>query len=112
MPAYKIFRMKDAPRQQFRWAPHTSGVTPVKPKDYEEDGSVETASPYAAWFELKESARPLDVGDLLEAEGGELRICKYVGFEEARWILPEPKLIPDAGTLPPQVGTEGAEFRA
>ena len=28
--------MKDAPRQQFRWAPHVSGSASVKPKDYEQ----------------------------------------------------------------------------
>jgi hypothetical protein len=31
------------------------------------------------------------VGDLLETEDGQLRICKYVGFEPAQWVLPEPK---------------------
>jgi hypothetical protein len=29
------------------------------------------------------------VGDLLEAENGQLRICKYVGFEPAQWVIPE-----------------------
>jgi len=27
---------------------------------------------------------------------GHLRICKYVGFEEARWVIPEVK-IPEVG---------------
>jgi hypothetical protein len=112
MPAYKIFRMKDAPRQQFRWAPHTSGVTQVKPKDYQEDGSAEAASPYAAWFELKDSASPLEVGDLLQLESGELRIYKYVGFEEATWVLPEPKPVAEGGSIPVLPSPEGAEFRA
>jgi hypothetical protein len=31
------------------------------------------------------------VGDLLETEDGRLSICKYVGFEPAEWVLPEPK---------------------
>ncbi len=35
MPVYQIHRLKETQRQQFRWAPHTSGVTIVKPKDYE-----------------------------------------------------------------------------
>ena len=30
------------------------------------------------------------VGDLIEVPGGELRILKYIGFEEARWYVPEP----------------------
>jgi len=29
------------------------------------------------------------VGDLLEAESGALCICKFIGFEEAQWTLPE-----------------------
>jgi len=112
MPAYKIFRMKDAPRQQFRWAPHTSGVTQVKPKDYQEDGSVEAFSPYGAWAALKDSSGPLVVGDLLQTESGDLRIYKYVGFEEARWVLPEVKPASDAGAIPVPPAPEGAEFRA
>lgn len=62
----------------------------VKPRDYEEGGSVEAASPYAAWSALRDSERPLEVGDLLELADGSLRICKYVGFEEASWFVPEP----------------------
>ena len=29
--------------------------------------------------------------DLLERATGDLRICKYVGFDEAQWIAPEVK---------------------
>ena len=90
MPAYQIHRMKDHHRQQFRWAPHTSGTTVVKPKDYEPGTMVEAASPYAAWLMLRESEQALEVGDLLESAEGELRIYKYIGFEEARWFVPEP----------------------
>ena len=81
--------MKDNPRQQFRWAPHVSGVANVKPKDYEQSGEVEAENEYAAWGVLRNSETPLAVGDLLEYGEGQLRICKYVGFEEARWIVPE-----------------------
>ena len=83
--------MKDAPRQQFRWAPHLSGCVSLKPKDYEVRGEVEATSEYAAWQLLRDSQDPIAVGDLLEAEDGQLRICKYVGFEPAQWLLPEPK---------------------
>lgn len=106
MPAYKIYRLKQTQRQQFRWAPHTSGATQVKPKDYEPDGSVEAPSVYAAWSALREGGQELLVGDLLEAESGDIRICKYVGFEEARWVLPEVKsgleLEPSAPGAPPE----------
>ena len=37
------------------------------------------------------SEQPLRVGDLLETEDGQLRICKYVGFEPAQWVVPEPR---------------------
>ena len=41
MPLYRIYRMKDSPRQQFRWAPHVSGCASVKPKDYDQHGEIE-----------------------------------------------------------------------
>ncbi len=90
MPVYRIFRIKDQACQQFRWAPHVSGASQVKPKDYEEGASVEAANEYAAWHSLRETA-PLRVGDVLVSESGELRICKYVGFDTAQWITPEIK---------------------
>jgi hypothetical protein len=97
MPSYQIHRMKDNHRQHFRWAPHTSGATVAKPKDYEPGPLVEAPSPYAAWLLLRETEQALVVGDLLETEAGELRIYKYIGFEEARWFVPEPP----PGTPPP-----------
>ncbi len=97
MPAYQIHRLKETPRQQFRWAPHTPGVTIVKLKDYEPGAVVEAASPYALWLALRESGQALSVGDLIEVvghrgvrPGAELRILKYIGFAEARWHVPEP----------------------
>jgi len=95
MPLFKIHRLKDNQFQQFRWAPHTSGACQVRPKDYVENGTVEAGSPYLAWAGLKDSEQALRVGDLLEDEGGGLRICKYVGFEEARWFVPEVKPEPE-----------------
>jgi len=91
MPLYRIYRMKDSPRQQFRWAPHVSGAASVKLKDYTLCEEVEARSEYDAWHLLKDSGQPLAVGDLLEGAGGALSICKYVGFEPAQWVLPEPK---------------------
>ncbi len=118
--------MKDAPRQQFRSAAHVSGMANVKPKDYEAAAEIEADNEYAAWALLRNTEQPLHVGDLLEAlervavmetapvaEGetavevaapptvltgtGKLKICKYVGFEEARWFVPEP---PPQASLP------------
>lgn len=89
MPAYQLHRMREAQHQQYRWAPHTSGLTTVKQKDYEPAGTVEAESPYAAWEKLKQTDHPLQVGDILEIEDGRLRICKYIGFEEAQWFVHE-----------------------
>ena len=103
MPSYRIYTMKEAPRRQFRSAPHVSGETAVKRKDYDEAGAVEASSQYAAWSLRRESGSPLAVGDLLETDTGELCICKYVGFEVAHWLLPESALAP--GDHPPPLET-------
>ena len=84
--------MKDSPRQQFRWAPHVSGCATVKPKDYEPQDAVEAVHEYDAWRLLREAGQALAVGDVLETTDGRLSICKYVGFEPAQWVLPEPKI--------------------
>lgn len=88
--------MKDTPRENFRWAAHTGGLAVVKPKDFELDGEVEAGTPYSAWKLLLSEDRPLRTGDLLETysvEGvaTELRIVKYIGFEQAEWFVPELK---------------------
>ena len=98
MAVYRIHRLKDQARQQFRWAPHTIGLTTVKPKDYETLYEVEASTPYQLWLELKDGERALQIGDLLESSDGELRIYKYVGFEQAQWHIPEP-----ATATPPPV---------
>ena len=95
MSAYRIYRMKESTRQQFRWAPHTIGVTSVKPKDYEAAFTAEAGTPYAVWLQLKDTGDALQVGDILESESGDLRIYKYVGFEEAQWVVPEMKTGPE-----------------
>jgi hypothetical protein len=91
MPLYRIYRMKDSPRQQFRWAPHVTGCASLKPRDYEPSGQVEAQNEYDAWRLLRESGEAIAVGDLLESEAAQLRVCKYVGFEPAQWVLPEAK---------------------
>lgn len=90
MNAYQILRLRESARQQFRWAPHIAGVSVVKPKDYEPCSIVEAESPYAAWLSLRQTDNALLLGDILEAPNAELRIFKYIGFEEAKWFVPEP----------------------
>ena len=101
--------MKDGPRQHFRLAPHVAGAANVKRKDYEEAGQVEAPNEYAAWEQLRPSRQPLEVGDLLETDGGELRICKYIGFETAVWLLPRRSR---CGAGRPSRGTAAGESHA
>lgn len=102
MASYRIYRLKEPQRQQFRWAPHTSGVTEVRRKDYDDAGLVDAASVYALWTGLRATEHPLRVGDLVETDDGQMRICKYVGFEEARWAQTEAR--PATSTpIPPAV---------
>lgn len=97
--------MKAHVRQVFRSAPHTGGVTLIKPRDYEPGGETEGGSFYDVWTRLRGSGCPLEVGDVLEVSTGEVRICKYVGFEEARWVLPEAKPEPaETATEPVSAG--------
>ena len=91
MPTYRIHRLKDNLRPTFRYAPHTTGRASVKPRDYEPADFVEALSPYAAFFALRAAETPLEVGDLLETPKGGLSIFKFVGFEDAEWLVPAPK---------------------
>jgi hypothetical protein len=96
MLRYRIHRLKEMPRENFRWAPHTGGLAIVRPKDYDLDGEVEASSPYAVWKTLLAEDRALRPGDLLEVghvdeAPGQLYIAKYIGFEPASWYVPEPR---------------------
>ena len=88
---FRIHRMKEQARENFRWAAHTSGSAVVKPKDYEAAGEIDGSSAYAVWTALRQTDRPLETGDILEDETGALRIAKYIGFETAQWWVPEPR---------------------
>ena len=76
--------MRPHVKQSFRWAPHVTGLATVKPRDYLPDTEVEAPNEYALWADLKSSERPLEIGDLVEC-GNALKICKFVGFESAKW---------------------------
>ena len=81
----------------------------MKPRDYEQRGQIEALHEYDAWRLLREEDAPLEVGDLLETEDGRLSICKYVGFEPAQWVLPEPKPHPE---VPPAEQAPGGTSKA
>lgn len=100
MASYRIFRMKESVRNQFRWAPHTLGMATARQKDYEAPETVEGDGFYAIWMALRHSERPLEVGDIVENEHGELRICKYVGFERVQWWTPETSTVESSPAAP------------
>ncbi|HEX4168292.1 MAG TPA: hypothetical protein VHZ55_22740 [Bryobacteraceae bacterium] len=106
MPRYRIHRIKEGPKETFRWASHTGGLAIVKAKDYESGEEREAGNPYEIWKLMLTEGQALEPGDLLEvvplepANGTStetLFIAKYIGFEPAQWFVPEPKpLIPAA----------------
>jgi hypothetical protein len=96
MACYRIHRIRETPREQFRWAAHIGGTAIVRVKDYEVDVEVNAATPYAAWSSLQGLDKALCPGDLLETviddgSPGDLQIVKYIGFEPAKWWTSEPK---------------------
>ncbi|HEY4362160.1 MAG TPA: hypothetical protein VGN17_14375 [Bryobacteraceae bacterium] len=94
MPTFRIHRLRDHLKQSFRYAPHVSGAATIKPRDYLPGETAQTSSPYSLYFELRNSGTALEPGDVLENETGGLRIFKFVGFEEARWVVPEGQIEP------------------
>lgn len=92
---YRVHRIKTAPLEHFRWAPHTGGTAIIRAKDYDPGVEIEASSPYDAWKRLAEESESLRPGDLLEAlhagPGPTLQIAKYIGFEPAQWYVPEQK---------------------
>lgn len=95
MPSFKIHRLRDSQLLQFRSSPHTSGTSQVRHRDYTESGQIEAAGVYAAWATMKDSEQPLRIGDILEDEKGGLRVCKFVGLEEAQWVVVQESLLAD-----------------
>lgn len=104
MPIYRIHRLRESQRIQFRQSAHTAGLALIKPKDYAPGESCEASSPYGAWSLWKETDEPLEVGDVLECDSGRLFLCKYIGFEEAQWTVPEAKVCPE-----PQPASPGGQ---
>ena len=96
-PVFRIHRMKDAPRQQFRSAAHVSGAANVKPKDYE--AARRRLRPIRIYQPGHCCAAQSDRSTWVTfwTSDNRLRICKYVGFEEARWFVPE---TPPQASLP------------
>ena len=104
MTRYRIHRIKDTPRESFRWAAHTGGIAVVKLKDYDCNEEVESSTPYAAWKTLASQGRPLRPGDVLESLSADdapadLKIAKYIGFEPAKWWIPEPKPVTEVAAV-------------
>ena len=64
MPRYRIHRIRESMKEQFRWLAHTGGTATVKPKDYEVGGESEAATPYALWMSPKADGNALCHGDV------------------------------------------------
>ncbi len=115
MPTYRIHRIKDGPRENFRWAAHTGGTAIVKLKDYGTGEEIEASTPYAAWKALASPSNALRPGDLLETipasvdTKGELRIAKYIGFEPAEWYVAEVRTEMETGMLSSAASSKPAE---
>ena len=98
MPQYRIHRIKEGPRESFRWAAHTGGLALVKPKDYICAEYVQADNLYDTWKRMSANEQRLHPGDLLELvqENSDISlrngmwIAKYIGFEPAQWFVPEP----------------------
>ncbi|MBI3666454.1 MAG: hypothetical protein HY236_09575 [Acidobacteria bacterium] len=114
MSRYRIHYLKESQRSHVRNAPPVPGPVRLKMKDYQPGGTIEAATPYAAWKQLRKQEGetcPIQVGDALETDTGALLVCRYVGFEPAEWFVPEPPPAapaPQAGsqTVPP-AATQG-----
>jgi hypothetical protein len=109
MPHYRVHRMKDAPRENFRWAPHIGGAAVLRARDYDAAEEMEAGNPYELWKTMADRGHSLHPGDVLERLdlenssieiSGPLQITKYVGFEPARWFVPEPKPDSSASAAP------------
>jgi hypothetical protein len=102
MASFRIHRMRPHVKINFRWAPHVAGLATVKQRDYLPEGEFEAPDEYALWAELRNSEQRLEVGDLLETADGGLKICKFVGFEAAKWAETEaaiPSSVTEAGSV-------------
>ncbi len=119
MPRYRIHRMKEVPRESFRWAAHTGGLAEVRPKDYAFEEEIEAHSPYQVWKLMAEQGRVLYPGDLLEICATEtdpqqtppaMWIAKYIGFEPAQWWVPDIK--PVTATGPEEQETSSSPIEA
>ena len=95
--------MRPHVKLHFRWAPHVAGLATVKQRDYQPGGEFEAANEYALWAALRNTEQALEVGDLVQAGDGELKICKFVGFESARWAETEAVAAPSVQELEPAV---------
>lgn len=91
MPRYRIHYLRESQREHFRHSAPSPAPLRLKLKDYLPGGEIEASTPYAAWKKMRveEAGQPIDVGDALETEAGALVVCRYVGFEEAQWFVPE-----------------------
>ncbi len=102
---FRIYRLRESQRENYRWSAHTGGEASLKSRDYGRGETLDAETPYAAWRQLREAGVPLQIGDVLEAlavteSDAELWISKYIGLERAHWHVPaqRPETLPDQMT--------------
>lgn len=98
MPRYRVLYLKDESLvERFRSQPPRPGPASLKPKDYQPVAEIEAPNEYTVWKMLQgegaaaRNLRPMGVGDALEAEPERLRVCRFMGFDDAVWFTFEPK---------------------
>ncbi len=117
MALYRVLYLKDeAAVERFRSQAPPSGPASLKPKDYALVAEIEAPHEYAAWGllqgdgALQRHLRPMGVGDVLEAEPGRPRVCRFAGFDDATWFTFEPKPkaagADEVSATPPEVPAE------
>lgn len=116
MPLYRVLYLKDAAVERFRTQGPPSGPASLRPKDYTLVAEIEAPNEYAVWRMLQDEGaaernlRPMGVGDVLEAEPGHPRVCRFVGFDDGSWFTFEPKpKTPEGGGGATPEGGEAAQ---
>src|SRR2546425_12537294 len=117
MPIYRVHYLKDPPAiERFRAHGPPEGVTSLKPKDYVQVTEIEAPHEYAVWKQLQgegaqeRKLRPMGVGDVLEVEARQPRVCRFAGFDDAVWFTFEPKQKPGADGASATLAPEASEM--
>ena len=91
MPRYRVLRLLPEHALKFREKPPRDPPYLLRESHYEAGVEVEAQTPYELWNKLQEQRetedppRAMGVGDAVCADGGELLLCNFWGFDPAAW---------------------------